>query len=102
MAVACGLAIDRVAQSESLFEGIGGHVDAWHVCHYGCDLGVGEFYLGCAVGVDAEADRLSFADGVGDLHEDTVSHSCGHKVLCYVAGGIGCRAVYLGGVFALE
>ncbi len=41
-----------------------GHVEAWHVCHYGCDLGVGEFYLGCAVGVDAEADRLSFADGV--------------------------------------
>ncbi len=96
------LGVDGLAEVKSFLDGVGGHVETFHSFHHLGNLAVGEVDAGGATGVDAEADRLCHADGVGYLHEGLTCDTGGNEVFGDVAGGIGCRAVDLGGVFARE
>ena len=53
-------------------------------------------------GVDAYADGLSHADGVGQLNLGPRCETCGHDVLGDVAGHIGSAAVHLAGILSAE
>ena len=50
--------------------------------------------------LDGDSQGLRVADGVGQLHLHTVRQAGRYQVLGYVAGGVGGRAVHLGGVLA--
>ena len=100
VAVCGGLEVDGIAELQAAFDGGGAHIE--NLADFGRDFGVGEGYAGGAVGVDVEAYRAGYADGVGYLYEGFAAYAGGYKVLGDVAGGVGCRAVYFGGVFARE
>lgn len=92
------LAVDGGAEFQALLDGVWAHVE--ELLYAARDLAVGHIDLGGAVGVDIEAYRLGDADGVGYLDEGTRCDAGGNEVLGYVAGGVGCGAVDLAGVFA--
>ena len=58
--------------------------------------------VAAAVQVDVEAERLGDADRVADLDRALGRQACGDDVLCQIAGGVGGRAVDLGGILAGE
>ena len=59
-------------------------------------------YRASAEGVHPDRDRLGHADGIGQLDLAALGQTGGHHVLCHPAGGIGRRAVHLGGILAGE
>ncbi len=100
VAVACGLAVYGVAESEAFFNRVGGHVETWHVvydCRY---FRVRKVDFGCAVGVYAEADGTGFADCVCHLYEHAVSHAGRYEILGDMACGVCSRTVDFRRVFA--
>ena len=55
-----------------------------------------------AAGIHHDTDRFCHANGISQLNQALVSQSGGHHIFGDIAGGIGCAAVHLGGVFAGE
>ena len=98
MTIRCSLAIDGIAQFEAFLDCTRTHVE--QSVDFLCNFGIRERYMGCAVGIYVEAHRSCDANGVCHLHEYTVGHTCCHKILGYVTGCIGCRAVDLRGVLS--
>ena len=98
VAVGCGLAVDGLAQAQSLLYGVWAHVE--YLRYFCRERGIGEADMRCAEGVDAQAHGACHADGVGHLHESAVGDAGGHDVFGDVPCGVGCGAVDLGGVFA--
>ena len=51
-----------------------------------------------AVEVHADADRLGYPDGIGQLHSTAAGKASGQEVLSNPPSRIGCTAVHLAGV----
>ena len=113
MSVGCGRLVDRVLQAKLLNDF--GRSEVEQFANLFGDEGVAEFLSlelgalhpgtvnGCtAVAVHKDADRAGHSDGVGNLHQEFVSHAGCHEIFGYVAGCVGCRAVHLGRVLAGE
>ena len=100
VAVGCGFLVDGVAELEALLDGVGTEVEEPGDVFGYLAVAVGD--VAGAVGLDVDADGLGYADGVGELDEDLVGNAGGDEVLGDVTGGVGCAAVYLGGVLAGE
>ena len=98
--ISCCFFVDRGTKFESALYAIRSHVED-SVETVG-DFLVGKIDVACAVGVDEEAHRLGYADGVSHLHENFVGNSGSYGVFSHVSSGVSSRAVDLAGVFARE
>jgi len=98
VAVGGSLLEDGATQVEALDDALGGELEVLANELDEARLGDGAR----AEGVDADADRLGYSDGVGELDLDAVGEAGCDDVLGNVAGHVGCAAVDLGGVLSGE
>ncbi len=100
VAVGSRLLEDGVGQAKTLHDEVRTQVN--QLLDLEGNLGVAHLDVRSAFSVDVEANRLSLADGVGNLHQGLVAYASGHEVLGNVTHGVGCRAVHLRAVLARE
>ena len=94
--VGSGLLVDGAAQVQALDDALGREREV--LANQLGQLGLADF--AGAEGIDAHADRLGNADGVGKLHFGAIGQARGHDVLGDVARHVSRRAIHLRRVFA--
>ena len=95
-----GLLVDGPPELESVDDLAGAKVEVG--LDDGEEILVGAATLGGTVGVDEDGEGVRDTDGVRDLHEGAVGEAGGDERLGDPPGGVGSRAIDLGGVLAGE
>ena len=99
MPVGRGACVDRLVEIEVLADAARREID--QLAQHGLQLGDID-PVGIVAEVDVDRQRLRHADRVGELDRAAVGETGRHHVLGEIAGGIGGRAIDLGGVLAGE
>src|SRR6267154_4512417 len=94
--VCCRLLVDRTAQIERFDDPLGSQFEVFA----DCGLKFLVFHLTGAESLNEDADRLSYADGVRELHFDAISELRGNDVLGDVARHVASRTVDLRRIFS--
>lgn len=93
MAVFSGLLVDRSSQVEFLDDVAGSEVEV--LPDDSLELLIGHSFGVRSVGVDVDGERVSQADGVGNLHEHAVAEFVGNERLCDESSVVGSGPVDL-------
>ena len=100
MSIGCRFNIHRLTEFQLAFDSLRAQIEELlNLLRY---LTIAHSHTATTIGIDINAYRLCHANGIGQLHQHLVGHTCCHHIFGNIAGCIGCGTVYLAGILARE
>ena len=100
MTVGCSRCVDRVLKAETLDYHSGTKIEETSDCF--SYIAIFQSLPCGAIGVDIDADRLSDADGIGNLDKHLLRYTGSDHILCDITGSISAAAVDFRRIFSGE